>query len=350
MTGIAVPNGDTSRYWVIDPASQSAIQFFRGTGMPTGAAPVLLPAGGGLYGAAVVDDHRPGEVLCVDEIVANVYVCVDVATSGFVCSFTNCLAGGGGGAFGNGLGDAQDTSICSGATLVVSGGSIGAGQVTDVGQYDCNVADPACKNRWPIAPFSTFINGIEETEINGFPALAIADNVSATFLVIQECFGAPDCRGRDANMDVLWVNGSQGGVHAFVDVRSSATLSVADQRPPTGDGRFVHHMYAGSPSAATRSTLFDLGVTCFDMLSGTAVVVENNAGKTNLVGASSYFGTAIPNPAKSPTFLASLLQPVIDSANMPAGSTWLHQAIHANSASSSKRGASLSNAIEVFMR
>jgi len=350
MTGIAVDNSSTANYWVVDPVSQTLNQFVRGSGAPSGAAAVALPPSAGLYGSLVVDDNQPGNIACINEIVADLYVCVDVATSLPTCSFINADNAGGGGAFGNGLGDAQDTSICSGGTFVVSSGTISEGQVTRVGQYDCFVTDPACSDQWDVAPISTFVNGIEETEIAGEKSLAVADNVTSTFLILQQPVGISDCQDIDADMDLVYVNGSQGGLDFTVQVATAGTLGTANQRTGAGNGKFVHHMNAGAPSSSTVGGLFDLGDNCFDFLGGTAVVVENNVGKTNLVGASNYFGPAISDPAKAPTFLDSLTQAAIDTGNLSAGSEWTHQSIHLNGAASSSKGGSLSNGIVMQMQ
>jgi hypothetical protein len=356
MTGIAVPNGNApghliTHYWTIDPFGFSATRYVKGTGAVVPASTIPIPAGS-LWGAAVIDDNQGGEVLCIDDIATDTYTCINAAAGGaFLCSYAN-VDNAGGGAFGNGMGDAVTPAACSGATLVQATGTINEGQVTRVGQYDCVTTDPACSDRWSVGQFSTFVNGIEEflsTALGG-RALVVVDNVTSTFLVVTQPVGIGDCQDIDANMDVVWVNGSQGGGDFNVDVATAGTLAVADQKVPGSNGKFVHHMNAGTPNAGTVSKLFDLGNDCFDFLGGTAVVVENNVGKTNLVGASNYFGNPIADPAKSPTFLASLTQASIDTGNLPAGSSFTHQAIHLNPAASSKKGGSLSNAVIMTMQ
>ena len=355
MTGIAVSNSNTANYWVIDPVSQTINEFVRGTGASAGSAPVALPASAGLYGALVIDDNQAGDIACANEIVADLNICVDIAGIAPSCSFINADNLGGGGAFGNGIGDAQDTSICSGGTLVVSAGTIGEGQVTRVGQYDCVALDASCFNQWDVSTFSTFVNGIEETEIGGEKSLAIADNVTGTFLILQQPVGISDCQGVDADMDLVYVNGSQGGLDFTVQVDTSATLGVGMQRTGAGNGRFVNHTNAGAPSSSTVTPLFDLGDGCFPFISGMGIVaspdvVENNVGRTSLVGASNYFGPAIADPAKAPTFLASLTQAAIDTGNLSGGTEWTHQSIHINGAASSAKGGSLSNGIVMQMQ
>ncbi len=350
MTGIAVGNSSTATYWVVDPVAQSLESFDRGTGLPSGNPSVSLPSSAGLYGALVIDDNQPGDVACVSEIVSDVYICIDLASGLPECSFTNADNFGGAGAFGNGLGDADDPSECSDATLVVSSGTLAEGQVTRVGQYDCAVADPACSDRWDVTAFSTFINGIEETSIDGETRLVLADNVTATFLITVPVIPEPDCQDIDPDMDLVWINGSQGGTDFTVQVRVSATVGVANRKTTAGNGRFVHQMHAGRPSAATVTTLFDLGDSCFDFLGGGAVVIESNVGRTSFVGTSNYFGETIDDPARAPTFLGSLTQASIDAANLAAGTDWTHQAIHLNAAASSAKGGSLTNAVVMQMQ
>lgn len=349
MTGIAVPNGNTSVYWAVDPFAFTAFQFNLPGGTANGTS-VALPAGS-LLGAAVVDNNQGGEVMCIDDIATDTYSCINANTGAFMCSYANA-DNTGSGAFGNGMGDAVSTADCSGATLVQATGTINELQVTRVGQYDCVTFDPACTDRWDVAFISTFVNGIEEDTIGGARSLVVADNVTATWLVVQQPIGINDCQDIDANMDVVYVNGGQGTQAGGynVNVSASSTLAVADQKTTAGNGKFVHHMNAGTPNAGTVSKLFDLGNQCFPFVGGAPAVVENNVGKTNLVGASNYFAAPIADPAKAPTFLASLTQVVIDTTNLPAGSSWTHQAIHLNGAASSKKGGSLSNAVVMTMQ
>jgi len=117
MTGLASPNGDTTKYWVVNPGG-SADEHDYGVGTATGTTVPLVAAG--LLGAGVVDDNVGGEILCVDDIVLDNYTCVDTAAAGsFVCSFVNA-DNTGGGAFGNSVGDAVTPGDCGGGTLVAT--------------------------------------------------------------------------------------------------------------------------------------------------------------------------------------------------------------------------------------
>ena len=346
QTGLAISNASSAFYWAVNPASQTLDEYDYGVGTATGAS-TTLPVGG-LWGSAVVDDNQLGEVTCVNDIVADSYTCVDLTTGGILCSFSNA-DNTGSGAFGNGNGDAATPADCSGQTLVHATGTIGEGQVSRVGQYDCTGNDAACTDRWDVSTFSTFTNGIDEFDASGFRALFMCDNAGANIFILTQPTGIDDCQDIDADMDLMYVNGSQGGFDFIVDVSGSGTLSVGMQKTAAGNGKFVAHMHAGAPDGSTVTPLFDLGDSCFDMTGGTQAVNHNNVGKTNIVGASNYFGDALADPSKAPTFLSGLLQASIDGANLSTGSVWTHQCIAINGAASSKKGGSLSNAVIMTM-
>jgi len=96
--------------------------------------------------------------------------------------------------------------------------------------------------------------------------------------------------------------------------------------PEDGNGRFVYHMNSGTPNSTTVGPLLDLGNECHPFIGGSPVVVENNIGKTNLAGASNYFGVPISDPAKAPTFVCPHQVP-IDTTNLPSGSFFTMQSV-----------------------
>lgn len=341
MTGLAMENGDTAHYWAVTLGG-SVNEYVYGVGTATGASIPFVTVGAA--GSAVIDDNQAGEILCINDIVLDTYTCVDMLASGaFVCSYAN-VDNSGGGAFGNGHGDAVFPADCSGATLVHATGELTAGGVERVGQYDCGVVDPACSDRWCIGSITAFTNGIEEFERNGDRCLQLVDNAASRVVIL--CQVHEGCQDIDPDMNLIFVNASQGGPDYTVEMLSGGPLGVSTLKTVAGNGRFVHHMRAGFPDAGTITPLFDLGNACFDFLThASSSVIENNVGFTTLVGASRYFTATIPDPAKAPTFLPSLTQGLVDIANMPVGSQWTHQSIHVNSASSSKKGGSLSNAV-----
>lgn len=349
-TGIGFPNAGAGTYWLCDPFGGATVtEYTSVTGVATGTV-LATPAGGSVWGSLVVDNNQAGEIMCLNEIALDATTCIDAAAGGaFVCLYANA-DNTGGGAFGNGTSDAVAPGDCSGQTLLNASGTIGEGQVTRLGQYDCSGADPGCSDRWTVGNFSTFVNGIAEfTAGGGARDVMIADNVTSVMLHLSQPVGISDCQDTEADMDLVYANASQGGGDFNVDVDTTATLSVGIQKTAAGNGKFVHHMNAGAPSSATVTVLFGLGDSCFSYLGGSPVVVENNVGKTNLVGSSAYFGTPIANPAKAPSFLGSLLQASIDTTNLPAGAVFTHQLIALNGAAASK-GGSLSNALTTTMQ
>jgi hypothetical protein len=113
----------------------------------------------------------------------------------------------------------------------------------------------------------------------------------------------------------------------------------------------VVHLNPGAPSSGTITALpAMLGDFCFPLFlppfgSAAPASVWNNLGKTDRIGSSSYFGTPIPNPANAPSFFA--LVPSGDPVNLPTGSTWTIQGLILNPASTSPKGASVTNAVRI---
>ncbi len=345
-TGIAVEQNPVT-YWGIDPAAQIAFEFNLGTGIPTGANVPLPPTPSA--GPAVIDSNIPGRIFSYQDILQDQILSIDLNGGGaFVCSFANA-DNTGTGAFGNGIGDAVDPPTCFGTTLVHSSGRIDELQTVRVGQYDCT--GNICPDTWAIGFFSTFINGIEEfapvgpAAGLGNPCLAIIDNVTSTFAILCQPTGIADCQEIDPGTALLWVNGTQGGIDFALPIDVNSTLATAMQSPLISNGKYVFQLHAGTPDKSSVTPLFDLGDTCFDFLSGSATVVANNVGKTNLVGNSSYFGTPSPDPAKAPAFIGALTQAVIDQVNFPTGSKWTGQSIVVNGSASSGLGGSKTNAL-----
>ena len=342
QTGCAIPNGSSATYWVVDTAGAVVNEHTTGIGTATGSSVPL--SGGLLYGELVINDHQPGQDGCYVEIVNDTYTCVDFLGAGaFICMYANS-DNSGAGAFGNSIGDAIDLVECFGAEFVQATGTINEGQVIRVGQYDCVAVDPDCVDKWDVGSFSTFTNGIEEFDCNGQEALIMVDNASGLVYILKKPIGIQDCQDMDSDMDLLWINSSQGGVGLTVSVNTAATISTGMQKTGAGNGKFVFHMNAGAPSGATVGPLFDLGNQCFAFIGGSPVVIENNVGKTNLVGSTSYFGSPGTDPGKAPTFVRPT-DAVVDTFNMPSGSQFTGQSIHLNGAASSSKGGSLSNAL-----
>lgn len=345
LTGIAISN-DGFTYWQLDPEqTATAREFILPGGLPTGVSVPLPPGfGTGLFGPAAIDSNdESGSILYTEEVTSDTIIGIDLDSRSLVCMFANA-DNSGEGAFGNGLGDAADPQLC-GANLVVSSGTPTEGRVMRVGQYDC--ASSGCSDVWDVGALATFINDIEEwSTVGGRTLLGLVDNATSTFLILERDLDAFDCAPIDPDTDLVWVNGRQGGegIEFGIEVPVDATLATAIQRLAGSNGRFVAQVHQGRPNAATITRLDDLGLACFDFRGGGASIVANNLGRPDLVGPSSYFGAASPDPPPAPTFIDPT-QPVVDAANLPIGSTWMVQAVIANPRAASRRRLSLTNVV-----
>lgn len=353
VTGIGYPNSTNgTTYWVCEPFGSATISEYFIGGVATGSV-LPVPAGGSVWGSLVVDSNKMGEVLCINEIALDSTTCINAETGGTViCVYGNADNAGGGGAFGNGTSDAVAPGECSGQTLVNASGTITEGQVVRAGQYDCTGNDPACTDRWDFSiTASTFINGIAEyASAAGDRNMMCVDNTTSTLFALAAVLGIADCQPVDPDMDLIWINGSQGGSDFALDVDTRSTLAVGIQRTAAGNGEFAFHMVIGEPDQSTIMPLRDLGNSCFRFILPLAPVVSNNLGKTNLLGTSHYFGPPTADPAKAPTFVPTLLQPNVDVGNLAAGTSWTSQLIALNGAASSRLGGALSNGVVMRMK
>ncbi len=344
-TGIAVSNS-ASTYWITDSAGLLVREMSLPGGTPTGATSPLPAV---LAGPCVIDNHASGEQLTFKDLATGWFTTFDLPNRNVICSYGPPAAA----TFGNGLGDAADPSLCGGATLVSSSGTIQVGGVDRVSQMDCN---RYCDRTWdllaPALPGFTFINGIDEYASvagGGERRLALVENAASMVFMLRMAPGITECQGMDASSAVLYIDGTQGGPSRMIEHAVSAPIATTMQLPPLSPGAFVFQMHAGAPSASTLVPLLDLGSACFDFLGGGASIVENNLGRRNRLGATSYFGVPRPDPAPAPTFV----QPTsvtFDAANLPSGSDWTAQAIVLDPAASSTRGAALTNGILLRIR
>lgn len=357
LTGIAYDASgagprNSSRYYAVNP-SGSINGYNSFTGIPTGIE-IILPATMILPGPITKNPHVPGDLVYVGDLVRDVVIEIDLATGSVGCSFVN-PDNSGEGAFGNGVSEAADPAACGGATLVMSSGTPGEGQVTRATQLDC--VSNTCRDVWdlatPLAPFGeTFVNGIEEyrSAADGDVYLMAVGNATRTVYKIDRPSDARDCQGRDDDMELVFVNGQTGTGDFVVEVESGSELRYSIAAPPAGGpGRYVVHLNAGSPDDSTlRSLPSGIGTACFDLLvsrGAMPISIWNCAGKTRHVGESNDFGSLIPDPATAPADFD--INPLGDPVNYPVGSTWTLQGVIANPAASSPRGASLTNAVIV---
>lgn len=355
MTGITV---DGANYWAVDPFGTGQIhQFVLNSGAPTGATPVNLAAGfPGVWGPIDIDSNKPGKIAPCEDIAADVAVEYDLSTGAIGGTIPNPDNGLGTGAYGNGISAAADPAACSGATMVMSSGSLSNGQVVRASQVD--VSGTLCYSTWDIAtPTGVtgefFVNGIAEFNSNsgfggGGKRLMCLGNVTSIAYNVGRPAGIADCQGIDGEK-TLFVNSSLGGSGFSVAINNTYPLGFAMQKPSGGgNGKFIAHLNSGTPSAGTITGLpASLGSFCFPLLippfgTGNPASVWNSIGKTDRVGASNYFGTPIANPANPPVYF--LADGDGDAANFTLGSQWTIQAVQLNPASSSPKGASVTNA------
>ena len=189
-------------------------------------------------------------------------------------------------------------------------------------------------------------------EVSGDTISDARSGIDRPRLNVQRAFdslgAASNCQGID-NVNVITVNGNSGvGTGMSVDVSVNGPLLLEIVKPEAGgNGKFVVHMNSGAPNAGTITPLpAKLGAVCFDLLipaGASPSAIFNNIGKTNQVGESAYFGSPQPNPDRAPT--AFLDRPTGDAGNLPIGSTWTLQGAIINSASTSNKPASVTNAV-----
>jgi hypothetical protein len=167
----------------------------------------------------------------------------------------------------------------------------------------------------------------------------------------------PDCRPGTVNLaqgavaDVLFLNGSTGGVDRTVEVDTAeqAFLWGSMLLPPAGsNGKYVVHANLGAPTGATIRVLpADVGTSCFPFLvtEGAApVIIANKLGKEHLVGSSEFFGSPKSDPPRAP---AVFLQVVFPEAELPPGTTITFQGVTVDLGSVSNKSVSSTNAVTV---
>jgi len=350
LTGITFDEQTGTTYWGVDLSAGVIAEFTFATGTPTGASVPLAAGYPGVWGPLAIDTHRPGKRAFCEEIVADLALEYDLVSGAVGVSFAN-PDNTGSGAFGNGLSDAADPAACSGATMLISSGTPAEGQVRRASQI--GVDGTVCYEFWSLGCLAgsgeTFVNGIEESYSDWtWKILLCVGNATGSAYVVWKNFLPDDCTGVDSpDSNVLFVNG-RGGYSYLIRIDNGLPLALAIQKPPAGgNGKYVVHLNTGVPTLESLTLLpASLGWACFPMLypplgEASPVAVWNNIGKTDKIGTSQWFGGAIPNPPRAPAFFH--LDADGDPVNLPLGSEWTLQGVIANPASSSPRGASLTN-------
>ncbi len=146
-----------------------------------------------------------------------------------------------------------------------------------------------------------------------------------------------------APLDILFVNGRNGGYERSVDIEDDDLLTVTMINPGLGNGRFVLHANEGCPSAFTQAPLpASIGTTCFPFLlskGATPLIVANSLGKESKVGASHFLGTPWADPETATT---EMLFP-----SLPIGTEMTFQGVILDPGAVSSKGASTTNAVVV---
>ena len=354
MTGIAAGDPLLETYWAVHPLPTPLIREYRlFTGVPTGRVCLLPTSSPGPFGPAVIDSNVPGEIAYVEDLTSDQVFGIDLSNCNPVCMFRN-PDNDGRGAFGNGIGDAAFPQQCAGATLVISSGMRHEGGVTRVSQINCN--GDFCPDKWDLTQVgggvNGFINGIDEFRptssfAGGFDEvryIVVVDNLTGEKRIVCKPVGLAECQGDDPEGNILQVNGSSGGFDFTVPINPAGSVTTTMLEITGSNRKFVFHFNEGIPDGTTVTPLLDLGNSCFPFVGGMPKIVANNIGKTNAVGASSYFGVSAPDPAKAPTFI-SPTQVTLDTMNIPSGTFWTGQGVAHNPNATSVRGASLTNAI-----
>ena len=256
-----------------------------------------------------------------------------------------------------GLDVAADPGRCGQGGLVIASGVTSITSLTQFGYEDDATTCPSqvgsCFNcdMTVLAAAGEFVpQGVVEFQSSGSTGrdVFVVGAGTSTVFILDAAAGIGDCQNVDTDAATLFVNTSQGGPDFTLEIDNTQPLAASIQKPNgAGNGKYVVHLDAGYPDAASITSLVDLGDSCFPFLNPTSVAVWNNAGKEGAVGASEYFGASIPDPVRADAFF--WLLPSGDVTNLPIGSRFTLQAVILNPSSSSTRGASLTNAIQLLV-
>lgn len=153
------------------------------------------------------------------------------------------------------------------------------------------------------------------------------------------------CQGIDG-VDVLQINGSTG-VSSDYTVQTRFFMPILfhiDKPSGGGNGKFVVHLNRGVPSPTSVTPLpAGLGATCFPFLlpgGATPAAIWTNLNKPTQIGTSNFQGSPIPNPLPAPvTFYDS------NHELWQVFQSWTLQGVIVNPDASSRRRASVTNAV-----
>jgi len=365
-TGLAW-DSTTGTFWVSDfLAPIPAFVEYDGAGFATGNTIILCgshPSGGiaidTSFGRRVLYAYSGGsDTVRAWDMDAGTEITEGISGCGGSCPLLESPDGNPSAGFG--LDTAADPQRCTGGSLVIATGPETA--IATVSQFGYSEdpttcptpVDPcfSCDLATPLAAAGEFVpQGIVEflAQGNVDRDLFVVGAGTATVFVLECAAGIGDCQNIDTDANTLFVNASRGGADFIVEIDGTEPLAASIQRPnESSNGKFVVHLNAGFAGPTTITSLLDLGSSCHPILDPAASGIWNNVGKTNRVGASQYFGTAIPDPPRADAFF--WLLPSGDLANLPSGSRWTLQGVILNPNASSSRGASLTNGIQLEIR
>ncbi len=176
-------------------------------------------------------------------------------------------------------------------------------------------------------------------------APGVGGNIAGTTILI---YGRPRCDQGTVNaangfvFNSLFINGSVGDASRQLTISAGDSVDVTLLKPIAGgSGRFVMHADEGIPSLDAAQLLpRSVGLTCFPFLltdGAMPIVVANNLGRENLVGASEAFGVPQADPERADTTFSY--------PPLPVGTVLTFQGIIVDPGSRSAKNASTTNAI-----
>ncbi len=165
---------------------------------------------------------------------------------------------------------------------------------------------------------------------------------SAFLFSITDCLAGTVNAGNDFILNVLFIEGEVGGEDRTVEITEDDFFDVSLVKPANaGNGKFVLHANLGEPvPGAGRVLPFDIGLTCFPVLltdGASPVIVANNIGKRDLVGASDFFGVPQPDPDAATTTFSY--------PPLPIGTTLTFQAVIVDTGAVSSKSVSATNGV-----
>lgn len=234
------------------------------------------------------------------------------------------------------------------------------GNATTSGLWDIEVDTDGGHIYW-LDQLGTNEKGIWIADLDGSNARrlhATIGNRSATSLCVTidpnstiPCMTGNVDGGGSGPTDILFVNGSAGGAaeREVLISPGQEVLATIVKPPAGGNGRFVIHGNLGRPWPESVVPLpRNIGDSCFPIIlseGANPVIVANAARHPELVGASNFFGSPLPDPARAP----STLFQVTNDPNLTVGVVVTLQGAMFDPGASAPRGVSITNGVTFVM-